>query len=124
MRAVTCELIRPEVWTLPKTAIELFGPSVSGFANKSTSYGIESTLTVDLTRRDDGQFLDLGTREDTERLEQMQQEHQTELVIGSAPCISFRTFYSILVERRPKLIKCKIKKGNTLDRASDRTRDN
>ena len=30
-------------------------------------------------------------REDRERLEQMQQEHQTELLIGSAPCISFRT---------------------------------
>ena len=40
---------------------------------------------------DDGQFWDIGTREDRERLEQMQQDHQTELLIGSAPCISFRT---------------------------------
>ena len=65
---------------------------MSRFANKSTSYGIDSTLNIDLTaRRDDGQFWDLGTREDRERLEQMQQEHQTELLIGSAPCISFRT---------------------------------
>ena len=30
-------------------------------------------------------------RERTKRLEQLQQEHQTELLIGSAPCISFRT---------------------------------
>ena len=90
--AVKCELTGAEVWTLAKTAIELFGASVSRFANKSTSYGIDSTLIIDLTaRRDDGQFWDLGTREDRERLEQMQQEHQTELLIGSAPCISFRT---------------------------------
>ena len=90
--AVTCELTSAEVWTLAKTAIELFGASVSRFANKSTSYGADSTLIIDLTaRRDDGQFLDLGTREDRERWEQMQQQHQTELLLGSAPCISFRT---------------------------------
>ena len=65
---------------------------MSRFANKSTSYGIDSTLIIDVTaRRDDGQFWDLGTKEDGERLEQMQQEHQTELFIGSPPCISFRT---------------------------------
>ena len=65
---------------------------MSRFANRSTSYGIDSTLIIDLTaRRDDGQFWDLGTREDRERLEQMQQEHQTEFLIGNAPCISFRT---------------------------------
>ena len=90
--AVKCELTSAEVWTLAKTAIELFGASVSRFANISTSYGIDSTLIIDLTaRRDDGRFWDLGTKEDRERLEQMQQEHQTELLIGSAPCISFRT---------------------------------
>ena len=90
--AVTCELTSAEFWTLAKTAIELFGSSVSRSANKSKSHGIDSTLIIDLTaRRDDGQFWDLGTREDRERLEQMQQEHQTELLIGSAPCISFRT---------------------------------
>ena len=90
--AVKCELTSAEVWTLAKTAIELFGASVSRFANKSTSYGIDSTLITDFTaRRDDGRFWDLGTKEDRERLEQMQQEHQTELLIGSAPCISFRT---------------------------------
>ena len=76
--AVTCELTGAEVWTLAKTAIELFGPSLSRFANKSTSYGIDSTLIIDLTtRRDDGQFWDFGTTEDRERLEQMQQKHQT-----------------------------------------------
>ena len=32
--AVTCELTGAEVWTLAKTAIELFGASVSRFANK------------------------------------------------------------------------------------------
>ena len=69
--AVTCLLTSAEVWTLAKTAIELFGASVS--------------------RCDEGQFWDFGTEEDRERLEQMQQEHQTELLIGSAPCISFRT---------------------------------
>ena len=90
--AVKCELTSAEVWTLAKTAIELFGASVSRFANKSTSYGIDSTLIIDLTgRRDDGQFWDFGTKEDRKILEQMQQEHQTELLIGSAPCISVRT---------------------------------
>ena len=89
--AVKCELTSAEVWTLAKTGIELFGASVSRFANKYTSYGIDSTLVIDLTtRRDDGQLWDLGTREDRERLEQTQQEHQTELLIGCAPCISLR----------------------------------
>ena len=87
--AVKRELISAEVWTLAKTAIELFGASVSRFANKFTSYGIDSTLIIELTaRRNDGQFWDLGTKEDRERLEQIQREHQTELLIGSAPCIS------------------------------------
>ena len=68
--AVKCELTSAEVWTLAKTAIELFGASVSRFANKSSSYGIDSTLIIDLTaRRDDGRFWDLGTREDRERLD-------------------------------------------------------
>ena len=49
--AVKCELTCAEVWTLAKTAIELFGASVSRFANKSTSYGIDSTLIIDLTAR-------------------------------------------------------------------------
>ena len=90
--AATCELTSAEIWMLAKTAIELFGASVSRFANKSTSYGIDSTFIIDFTaKRDEGQFWDLGTREDQRRLEQMQQEHQTELLIGSAPWISFRT---------------------------------
>ena len=73
-----------------KTAIELFGASVSKFANKFTSYSIDSSLIIDMTaKRDDRQFWDIGTREDQERLEQMQVEHQTELLIGSAPCIPF-----------------------------------
>ena len=74
-------------------AIQLFGASVSKFANKFTSYSIDSSLIIDMTAiHDDRQFWDLGTREDQERLEHMQQEHQTELLIGSAPWISFRTF--------------------------------
>ena len=92
--AVTCELTSAEVWTLAKTAIESFGASVSRFANKSTSYGIDSTLIIDLTtRRDDGQLWDLGAREGP-------------------------------VERKTKLTKCKTKKDNTRERASKRTRDN
>ena len=75
---------------LAKTAIELFGASVSKSANKFASYSIDSSLIIGLTaKRDDGQFWDLGSREDQERLEQMQQDHQTELLIGSAPCMSF-----------------------------------
>ena len=66
--AVKCELTCAEVWTLAKTSIESFGASVSRFANKSTSYGIDSTLILDLTaRRDDGRFWDHGTRERTEK---------------------------------------------------------
>ena len=65
---------------------------MSKFASKFTSYSIDSSLIIDMAaKRDDRQFWDLGTREDQERLEQKQQEHQTELLIGSAPCISFRT---------------------------------
>ena len=84
--AAACELTGAEIWTLARTAIELFGASVSKFTNKFTSYSIDSSLIIDLTaKRDDGQFWDLGTREDQERLEQLQQEHQTELLIGSGP---------------------------------------
>ena len=65
---------------------------MSKFANKFTSYSIDSSLIIDMTaKHDDRQFWDLGTREDQERLKQLQQEHQTELLIGSAPCTSFRT---------------------------------
>ena len=78
--AAACELTSAEVWTLAKTAIALFGASVSTFANKFTSCSIDSSLIIiDKTaKRDDGQFWNLGTREDLERLEEMQQEHQTE----------------------------------------------
>ena len=87
-----------------KTAIELFGASVSKFANKFTSDSIDSSLIIDMTaKRDDRQFWDLGTREDQERLEQMQQENQTELLIGSAPCKSFRTFTAHLRERNERV---------------------
>ena len=73
-------------------AIELFGASVSKFANKFTSSSIDSSLLfVTAAKRDDRQFWDFGTREDQERLEQMKQEHRTELLIGSAPCMSSRT---------------------------------
>ena len=74
--AAACELTDIEIWTSAKTAIELFGASVSRFANKFTNYNIDSSLIIDLTaKRDDGKFWDLGTKEDQERLEQMQQEH-------------------------------------------------
>ena len=90
--AAAGEFTSAEIWTLAKTAIELFGASVSRFANKFTSHSIDSRLLVDMTaKRDDGQFWDLGTREDQETVEQLQQEHQTELLIGSALFISFRT---------------------------------
>ena len=90
--AAAAELIGAEIWTFAKTAMELFGASVSMFANKFTSYSIDSSLFIDTkATRDDGQFWDVGTREDQEKLEQMQQEHQTVLLIGSVPCISFRT---------------------------------
>ena len=73
-------------------ALELFGASVSKLATKFTSYSIDSSLIIDMTAKpDDRQFWDLGTREDQERLEQTQEEHQTELLIRSAPFISFRT---------------------------------
>ena len=57
------ELIGAEIWTFAKMAIELFGASVSKFANKFTSYSTDSSLFIDMTaKRDDGQFWDLGTR--------------------------------------------------------------
>ena len=63
----------------------------SRFANKATSYSIYPSLFIDMTaRRDDGQFWDLGTRQDQKRLDQMQQKHQPDLLIGSAPFTSFR----------------------------------
>ena len=90
--AAAGESIGAEIWTLEKMALELFGASVSKLANKFTSFSIDSSLIIDMTvKLDDRQFWDLGTREDQERLEQTQQEHQTELLIGSAPCKSFRT---------------------------------
>ena len=45
--AVTCELTSAEVWTLAKTAIELFGASVSRFANTSTGYRFNSHHRLD-----------------------------------------------------------------------------
>ena len=90
--AAAGELTCSELWTVAKTATELFGASASKCANKFTSDSMDSSLFIDMTaKRDDGQFWDLGTREDAEKLEQMQQEHQTELLIGSAPCVFFRT---------------------------------
>ena len=90
--AVACVLTSAEIWTLAKTALESFGASVSRFANQFTSYSNDSSHIIDLTtRRDDGQLWDFGTEEDRERSEQMQLEHQTELLIGSASCTSFRT---------------------------------
>ena len=83
MQLKKCELTSAEVWT----AIESIRVKVRKQIHK-----LWHRFNIDLTaRRDDGQFWDLGSREDRERLEQMQQEHQTELLIGSGPCVSFRT---------------------------------
>ena len=46
--APASEWICTEIWTLAKTAIELFGASVSRFANKFTSYSIDSSLIIDM----------------------------------------------------------------------------
>ena len=47
--------------------IELFGASVSKFANKFTSYSIDSSPFIDMTAKgDDGQFWDLGTTREIE----------------------------------------------------------
>ena len=67
--AAAGELTSAEIWTLARTAIELFGASVSKCAIKFASYSIGSSLFIDTTaKRDDGQFWDLGTREDQEKL--------------------------------------------------------
>ena len=72
--AAACELTSAAIRTSAKTAIELFGASVSRFANKFTSYNIGSSLIIDMTaKRDDGQFWDFVTKKDQERLEQMEQ---------------------------------------------------
>ena len=64
---------------------------VDRFANKATCYSIDPSLFIDMTaKRDDGQFWDFGARGDQERREHMQEEHQPDLLIGSAPCTSFR----------------------------------
>ena len=68
--AAACELTGAEIWMPARTAIELLGASVSKFANEFTSYNIGSSPIIDLTvKRDDGEFWDLGTKEDQERLE-------------------------------------------------------
>ena len=91
--AAACELTSAEVWTLAKTAIEVFGSSVSRFANKFTSYNIDSSLVIDLTtRRDDGTILGpwygRGHREaGANATGNTKQKH----LIGSAPCTSFCT---------------------------------
>ena len=100
--AAAGELTSAEIWTKTKTAIELFGASVSKFADKFTRYSIDSSLFIDMTAKRDDEFWDLGTREDQEKLEQTQQEHQTELLIGSAPCISFRTLLHSQRERNER----------------------
>ena len=53
--AAAGELTGAEIWTVAKTAIKLFGACVSKFANKFTSYSIDSSLLIDMTaKRDDG----------------------------------------------------------------------
>ena len=86
------------------TAIELFGASVSKFANKFTSYSNDSSLIIDMAAKpDDRQFWDLGTREDQETGANAAKNTKTELLIGSAPCISFRTFTAPLRERNERV---------------------
>ena len=63
--ANACEMTGAEIWMSAKTAIELFGASVLIFANTSTSYNIDSSLTDFFAKR--GQFCDRRPRE---RLEQ------------------------------------------------------
>ena len=48
--AAAGKLTSAEISTLAKTAIELFGASVSKFANKFTSNSIESSFFVDMTK--------------------------------------------------------------------------
>ena len=84
--AAACELTSVEIWTLAKTEHPCQVSQTSSQVTASIRL-----INVATAKRDDGQFWDLGTREDQERLEQIKQEHQTELLIGSAPCISFRT---------------------------------
>ena len=68
--SAACELTGAEICTLAKTSIEPFGAPVSKFANKFTSYSIDSSLIIDMTaKHDDAQFWDLGTKDDQERLE-------------------------------------------------------
>ena len=98
---------------------------MSRFANKFTSYNIDSSLIIDLmAKRDDGQFWDLGTKEDQDRLEQMQQEHQTEPLIGSAPACPFAHYCTpARKERNDRLSKCKKRRDGTHKHASKRMRD-
>ena len=99
---------------------------MSKFANKFASYSLDSSLFVNITaKRDEGQFWDLGTRVDQERLEHMQQEYQTELLIGSAPCMSFRTLLCTpaRMERNGRLRKCKTKRDGIHKHASKPMRD-
>ena len=87
--AVNCELIGAEVWTLlAKTAMKLFGTSVSRFANKSTNCGIDSTLII-------------ATRTSDRTLDWKRAMHLFSHVI------------SIPMGRKPKLTRCKTKNDNT-----------
>ena len=88
--AAAGELTGDEIWTVSKDGARIVW-SIRVKVRKQV-HKLDSSLIIDLAaKRDDRQFWGFGTREDQERLEHMRQEHQTELLIGSAPCISFRT---------------------------------
>ena len=83
-------LTSAEIWALVEDGDQVVW-SICVEVHKVTSYSIDPSHFIDMTaQRDDGQFWDLGVREDQEKLEQMQHEHQPDLLIGSAPCTSFR----------------------------------
>ena len=61
--AVKCEMTSAEVWTLAKNSDRIVWSIRVKVRKQITSYGIDSTLIIDLTaRRDDGRFWDLETK--------------------------------------------------------------
>ena len=101
--AVTCELTGAEVWVSKDSDRIVWSIRVEVRKRVHKLWHRFNSHHRDLTaRRDEGHFWDLGTREDRERWEQMQQEHQTELLIEARHAsLSERCF--IPVERRTRV---------------------